>query len=482
MQAFKDRLGAGYFKERAAQECVCESQIWLDIPRTFPTHRKLQKGAAGCDDMRDVLVAYANHNTTLGYCQGMSYVAGMLLVTFESVEDAFWTFLALMDQHLSGLFDSRVSGMVKDGKIFDRLLAERMPALAAHLERNSIASLLYITPWFMTLFTHMDAPWTTVLRIWDIFALEGKPALFRFALAMLHLNERELLAAVGVEKLLPLLLKVCPPEDALLDFAAASLPPAAELAALIDAAEAHVDDVEAERPRLTPTSSFSAFGNGVLNRMMQSLTTPRKNLSAALEKLRTTAEFVPTLTPLATPLTTPTGSPSKRRRRATSPAPTAAAAAAAAVVAAPPPPPTPTVTESAPVLSPTGKESFRAFSTSSPTPKRKFRAALAPVAGDSPRGASTPTKGAPLAVAVELVVSPEAPEAVPEELTDLSESSKRRRPLRRTVAAKQLSTLVRSTFDDDGAPLLNSPMSPSRRHQLLAASPSSAGKKRTLPR
>lgn len=446
--------------------------------------------------MRDILVAYANHNPNLGYCQGMSYVAGLLLITFESVEDAFWTFLTLMDQHMRGSYDARVSGMVKDGKIFERLLAERLPSLAAHLEHHTIASLLYITPWFMTLFTHISAPWCTVLRIWDVIALEGKSALFRFALALLHLNERELLAADGVEKILPVLLKINPDAEQLLQFAAASMPPVAELVAQIDAAEARVDEAEQERPRLTPTSSIAAFGNGMLSRMMSSLTTPRKNLSAALDKLRNTADFVPTLTPL----TTPTTSPSKRRRRGASPPPPQQqklapqppaepqqpaqqpvqqpVPAATSTPSAPPPINGATTSESATVSFET-RESFRAFSTSSPTPKRKHFSAIHT---ESPRAASTPPK-----TVVVQVVSPEAPETDPEELVDLS---KRRRALRRTVATKQL---VKSRLVGDDSQQLTPPRqhkqpestpSPSRRALL---SPGSAGKKRkpdeiSLPR
>jgi hypothetical protein len=452
----------------------------LSVPRTFPNHRKLSKGASGCDDMRDILVAYANHNPSLGYCQGMSYVAGMLLVTFDNVEDAFWTFLTLMDQHMRGSYDARVSGMIKDGKIFERLLAERMPSLAAHLERHAISSLLYITPWFMTLFTHISAPWCTVLRIWDVIALEGKSALFRFALALMHLHERELLAAEGVEKILPVLLKVNPDAEKLLQFAATSMPPIAELVALIDAADARVEEAEQERPRLTPTSSIAAFGNGMLSRMMSSLTTPRKNLSAALDRLRSTADYVPTLTPL----TTPTTSPSKRRRRGASPPPPQqrepAAQPAKAEQQTTPQVPTPAAattalaaTATVPPSSVETRESFRAFSTSSPTPKRKHFSA---VTVDSPRAASTPPK----TVLVQ-IVSPDAPETEPEELVEMS---KPRRALRRTVATKQL---VKSRLASDDSyqqqhqqqqqQNLLSPSTPSPARRALL-SPGSAGKKR----
>lgn len=46
-----------------------------------------------------------------GYCQGMAYVAAVLLMHMEE-EDAFWCFLSLMESalHLRGFYDK---GLIK---------------------------------------------------------------------------------------------------------------------------------------------------------------------------------------------------------------------------------------------------------------------------------------------------------------------------------------------------------------------------------
>lgn len=69
-----------------------------DLYRTFPDHYHFQddKGA-GQMNLRKVLRAYASYNPTLGYCQGMSYVAGVL-VMYMLPEDAFWCLVRLLQQ------------------------------------------------------------------------------------------------------------------------------------------------------------------------------------------------------------------------------------------------------------------------------------------------------------------------------------------------------------------------------------------------
>ena len=50
----------------------------------------------------------------------------------------------------------------------------------------------YATHWFMTLFS-TKMPLELTLRIWDIFFIEGKKILYRVVLAIMKLNEKELL-------------------------------------------------------------------------------------------------------------------------------------------------------------------------------------------------------------------------------------------------------------------------------------------------
>ena len=46
-------------------------------------------------NFRSVLAAYAVYNTEIGYCQGMSQIAGLFLMYMDE-EDAFWCLHSLM--------------------------------------------------------------------------------------------------------------------------------------------------------------------------------------------------------------------------------------------------------------------------------------------------------------------------------------------------------------------------------------------------
>ena len=53
---------------------------------------------------------------------------------------------------------------------------------------------MYAQPWFLTLYSGFFKL-ELVSRIWDIFLVEGKKTIFRIALAILKLNEDELMRA-----------------------------------------------------------------------------------------------------------------------------------------------------------------------------------------------------------------------------------------------------------------------------------------------
>lgn len=58
---------------------------------------------------------------------------------------------------------------------------------------------MYASQWFMTIYS-CNFPFEATVRIWDIFLVEGKKILFRIALALFKLNEKEMMNA-GLEQL-----------------------------------------------------------------------------------------------------------------------------------------------------------------------------------------------------------------------------------------------------------------------------------------
>lgn len=65
--------------------CTHEKAILRDIARTFPHHRYFQEGhvsgkGAGQDNLFNVAKCYALYDEEVGYCQGLQFVVGPLLL------------------------------------------------------------------------------------------------------------------------------------------------------------------------------------------------------------------------------------------------------------------------------------------------------------------------------------------------------------------------------------------------------------------
>ncbi|CAB4021632.1 USP6 N-terminal [Paramuricea clavata] len=110
-------------------------------------------------------------------------------------------------KYLSGYFDSTLSKIQRHSQVFERLLSQKMPRLYRHLKENGIDPLLYITPWFMALYTSLPC-WDSVLTIWDLLLLEGVSVIFQTSLGILHIISDELLSRTGIAQILPILLRL----------------------------------------------------------------------------------------------------------------------------------------------------------------------------------------------------------------------------------------------------------------------------------
>ncbi|KAF9929715.1 hypothetical protein FBU30_001283 [Linnemannia zychae] len=167
--------------------------IERDIHRCYPDHIHFRDGMGGTgqQDLHSILKAYAHYNPSVGYCQGMGRLVGMMLMQMP-VEDAFWLLVATIEGYMQDYYTPALRQLRIDAQVFERLLKGQDPALAEHLQKNDVIPLMYMTQWFMTLFT-MSLPWASVLRVWDIFYYDGVKALFRVGLAIMQLSRDHLL-------------------------------------------------------------------------------------------------------------------------------------------------------------------------------------------------------------------------------------------------------------------------------------------------
>jgi hypothetical protein len=76
------------------QDSNCENVIQRDINRTFPAHDFFKDaGGLGQDSLYRISKAYAVHDSEVGYCQGLSFLAATLLLHVSTMCDGGWDVL-----------------------------------------------------------------------------------------------------------------------------------------------------------------------------------------------------------------------------------------------------------------------------------------------------------------------------------------------------------------------------------------------------
>ncbi|XP_057186788.1 TBC1 domain family member 1 isoform X2 [Triplophysa rosa] len=173
------------YKDLLKQLTSQQHAILIDLGRTFPTHPyfSTQLGA-GQLSLYNLLKAYSLLDPEVGYCQGLSFVAGVLLLHL-SEEDAFQMLKFLM--YNMGLRKQyRPDMIILQIQMYQlsRLLHDYHRELYAHLEQYEIGPSLYAAPWFLTAFAS-HFPLGFVARVFDMLFLQGSEVIFKVALSLL---------------------------------------------------------------------------------------------------------------------------------------------------------------------------------------------------------------------------------------------------------------------------------------------------------
>lgn len=181
------------YDELASKDNSWTQQIDIDIGRTFPELKAF--GPEHQRRLKRILNAYASHNPDLGYCQGMNYVAGLLLLVSDHEEESFAVLVCLMDKpqfRLAGFYGERLPLLRRYLRACNELVAETVPELREHFIKENVQPAVYLHQWFLTLFINCF-PLSMVLIVWDVIISEGLPVILKIAVSILQVLKDSLL-------------------------------------------------------------------------------------------------------------------------------------------------------------------------------------------------------------------------------------------------------------------------------------------------
>ena len=199
-----ESVGSDYSRED------CMRIIEADIPRTFPQLSFFKKnGGPLYGPLLEVLQAYVCYRPDMGYVQGMSYIAAILLLNMSKFE-AFVALANLLNQDMyHSFFRMDVGRMDAHIEAYRGLMKDRVPALSRRFDELEVRPGMYLYEWLLTVYSR-SLKLDTAHRIWDNFLILGQVFLFRTAIGLLRIFESKLMVA-SFEECVELLNRL--PED-----------------------------------------------------------------------------------------------------------------------------------------------------------------------------------------------------------------------------------------------------------------------------
>ncbi|KAG8516541.1 TBC1 domain family member 1 [Galemys pyrenaicus] len=198
------------YKELLKQLTSQQHAILIDLGRTFPTHPyfSAQLGA-GQLSLYNILKAYSLLDQEVGYCQGLSFVAGILLLHMGE-EEAFHMLKFLMfDMGLRKQYRPDMIILQIQMYQLSRLLHDYHRDLYNHLEEHEIGPSLYAAPWFLTVFAS-QFPLGFVARVFDMIFLQGSEVIFKVALSLLGSHKPLILQHENLETIVDFIKSTLP--------------------------------------------------------------------------------------------------------------------------------------------------------------------------------------------------------------------------------------------------------------------------------
>ncbi|ETO25862.1 hypothetical protein RFI_11276 [Reticulomyxa filosa] len=218
-----------------------DSTIEKDLKRTFPWDEQ-QRNEKTVEMLRRILMAYSVRNPSVGYCQSMNIIGAMLL-SFMDEQQAFWMLCSVLEDVCCAmdLFYHQVdlAGVLLDERVLSELIRIKLPRIARHFHALQFHLSTVAIDWFLCLFVttlpyqvffnlfsfpppFFSHPFgkslkknkknvnvQTTLRVWDILFAEGTSMIFRTALALLALREKEILKTERFEDVIMVLRDPC---------------------------------------------------------------------------------------------------------------------------------------------------------------------------------------------------------------------------------------------------------------------------------
>ncbi|OMJ95606.1 hypothetical protein SteCoe_1033 [Stentor coeruleus] len=171
--------------------------ILKDLGRTFPNLSYFDKekyGHYGQNALYRILSKFSTKYPKVGYCQGMNYIVGFLLIVSGSKEEeVFLLFTKLCEEfNLFEVFSEDMREIKKNMWVFDKIFQKKFKELYFHFIEEEVTNDMWVFKWFLSIFTTC-LPINGIVRVWDYIIVKGLKGLYQIALGIVSLLQSDLI-------------------------------------------------------------------------------------------------------------------------------------------------------------------------------------------------------------------------------------------------------------------------------------------------
>ncbi|KAK8802265.1 hypothetical protein WA588_005237, partial [Blastocystis sp. NMH] len=208
-----------YHPQRLMKDEHIDGEIYRDVIRTFHNHQLFHYPANhGQAVLESVLQRVSDNFFSLGYCQGMNYVAGAIIVALvdpqlkcfcsndpmvrsacsihnpRAIIQQTYTILTKMIYrlHLIRLWGYGFPDLSLYTFILNQYLLLYCPSIPTYLESIGFDLSIVVARWFIPLFADI-VPFFCLFRLWDYVMTVGFVGLFRIAVGLFALHGPEIM-------------------------------------------------------------------------------------------------------------------------------------------------------------------------------------------------------------------------------------------------------------------------------------------------
>ena len=172
-----------------------DMEISKDLTRTFPKDKSFSKDSQNSKKLYNVLTCYSNYNKSIGYAQGINFMAAIAICMFDKEEISFLFLDSLINRfELNNYLSINNKNLIDKLSHFSKYLNKYIPDIISFLDRHDINHGFFSHGWILTLFSNSMKK-EYLIYTWAFMIIFGWKFFYSFVIQILLWYKKDIFKA-----------------------------------------------------------------------------------------------------------------------------------------------------------------------------------------------------------------------------------------------------------------------------------------------